>query len=218
MQNGRLPRSALARIAHPTYRVYLRRDAAAAWNSMCLASPIALWVAGAISAYRNYAEQVRAKAIYGDNAATPGTSNHGLGIAVDLAALAMRAAIDRIGRKFGWAKAWSDASWEWWHLRWREGVWKPRPNPGISRRYPVLRKGSGGPGQARFVKEVQRCLRKAGFPAAEPTGEYGPGTRDRVRDFQALAGLRADGVVGTKAWLKLRSRRIRREVKRRRNA
>lgn len=35
-------------------------------------------------AYRTYAQQVLLKAAKGDLAATPGTSNHGLGLAVDL--------------------------------------------------------------------------------------------------------------------------------------
>ena len=210
--NGRLPRSALARIWHPTFAIYLRKDAAAAWNSMALASPIAIYVNGAISAYRTYAQQVEAKRIYGSNAATPGTSNHGWGLAVDLASTAIRAVIDRIGRPFGWAKEWSDASWEWWHLRWREGVWKQRPNPGISRKYPVLREGSGGPGQERFVREVRKRLRQSGF-AAGKSGEFTGDLRSMVGNFQRAVGLKPDGVVGPKTWIKLRSRRIRRRVK-----
>ncbi len=67
--------------------------------------------------YRSYARQVQAKRIYGSNAATPGSSNHGLGRAVDLMTAAQRRAIDKVGVPYGWAKRTSDASWEWWHLR-----------------------------------------------------------------------------------------------------
>jgi hypothetical protein len=80
--------------------------------------------------YRTYARQVLAKRVFGSNAATPGTSNHGLARAVDLHSGAQRSAIDRIGRGFGWAKAWSDASWEWWHLRGIEvSGFEPKPDP-----------------------------------------------------------------------------------------
>lgn len=67
--------------------------------------------------YRSLARQVLAKRTYGSNAAVPGTSNHGLARAVDLMTRAQRAASDRWGAQFGWLKAWSDAAWEWWHLR-----------------------------------------------------------------------------------------------------
>lgn len=59
------------------------------------------------------------------NAAVPGTSNHGLGTAVDLMNMTQRRWIDRKGAKYGWSKRWSDAPHEFWHLKWRPGVWKP---------------------------------------------------------------------------------------------
>lgn len=80
--------------------------------------------------YRSYSRQVLAKRIYGSNAATPGTSNHGLGRAVDLMTQAQRTSSDRIGAQYGWLKAWSDASWEWWHLRGVKTMRPPRkPDP-----------------------------------------------------------------------------------------
>jgi len=78
--------------------------------------------------YRSYARQVLAKRIYGSNAAWPGTSNHGWALATDLMTAAQRNAIDRIGAAYGWAKRWSDASWEWWHLKWRSGIYQPKPD------------------------------------------------------------------------------------------
>lgn len=59
----------------------------------------------------------------GNLAAHPGTSNHGAGIAVDVATPSMRAMIDHIGARYGWEKRTSDAPSEWWHLKWREGSW-----------------------------------------------------------------------------------------------
>lgn len=117
--NGRLPVSALAPIAGGQ----LRKDAAAAWNSMNNVSRtrfgITLLPLGGLSSYRNYAGQVY---LYGVSrpgwAAKPGTSNHGWGTTVDLKNRAMRAVIDEIGHKYGFSKRCSDASWEWWHIKW----------------------------------------------------------------------------------------------------
>jgi hypothetical protein len=126
-ENGNLPQSALGEIYHPQYTVYLEKDAAAAWTALreyCLARGVDMYPNGANSAYRTYAQQVEMKKLYGSNAATPGTSNHGLGIAVDVATQEMRTAIDKWGAQFGWSKKWSDASWEWWHIKYKAGVWK----------------------------------------------------------------------------------------------
>jgi hypothetical protein len=35
----------------------------------------------------------------------------------------MRSMLDRIGHEYGWAKEWSDAQSEWWHIKYRAGVW-----------------------------------------------------------------------------------------------
>lgn len=128
--NGRFPDSALSPIAQGR----LRHDAARAWNAMNAESQrsyrLTIVPMGSMSSYRTYSQQVY---LYGTSrpgwAAVPGTSNHGWAIAVDLKTRTMRTVIDRIGRKYGWAKDWSDASWEWWHMKWREGIWKPRPDP-----------------------------------------------------------------------------------------
>jgi len=48
---------------------------------------------------------------------------------VDLMSFAQRRAIDILGAAFGFSKSWSDASWEWWHIKYRFGVWEPRPDP-----------------------------------------------------------------------------------------
>lgn len=204
--NGRLPRSALARIYHPTLVLYLEKHAAASWNTMRLyftQHGTDIYPGGSISAYRTFDEQVVAKRIYGANAATPGTSNHGWGLAVDLATTGMRGDLDRWGSQFGWAKRWSDASWEWWHIKYASGVWRERPDPGVSSRFPVLRRGSGGPGQDVVVKDVQRRLAHHHFPC-RVTGSFGAKTEAALKAFQAFYGLRADGVVHEATWRKLR--------------
>lgn len=208
--NGRLPRSELARVYHPQHVVYLQKDAAAAWNTMFMfvrrTFKVSLYPNGAISAYRTYDQQVYAKRVYGSNAAEPGTSNHGLGLAVDLATRVMRSLIDRCGKHFGWAKVWSDASWEWWHLKWRAGEWSERPDPGWDYENPRLRFKSGGRGQKWAVKKLQRRLRKHGHKKVKVDGNFGKRTVTAVKLFQKRRGIKVDGEVGPMTWAKLRAR------------
>lgn len=128
--NGRLPADALAAIPGG----HLRKDAAAAWNAMNAESirrfGIHLHPLGPASSYRTLSQQDylwdHVEHPHDTNwVAEPGTSNHGWGLAVDLATRQMRWVIDQIGVKYGWAKKWSDAPGEWWHIKWRPGVWHP---------------------------------------------------------------------------------------------
>lgn len=131
--NGYVPSSALDPL--PGSNSGLLKPAAFAYKAMHYASVKAFGIPLTIidgqvgRTYRSYYRQVLAKRIYGSNAAWPGTSNHGLALAVDLLTKAQRWAIDKIGRQFGWAKIWSDAIWEWWHLKWRWGSYHRRPDP-----------------------------------------------------------------------------------------
>jgi hypothetical protein len=203
--NGRLSRSTLAPIPGPTpgSTCYLRKDAAAAWNAMNEESKrrygITLRPLGMMSAYRTYDQQVYlwntvAHAHDPNWVARPGTSNHGWGIAVDLQTRQMRWVIDQIGRKYGYAKAWSDAPVEWWHIRYRPGVWKGKT-------FKPLRHNSQGP----RVKWVQRRLRSKGFKSVPGKGKKGYGffgktTVSAVKRFQKAHKLKADGVVGPTTW------------------
>jgi hypothetical protein len=196
--NGRMSASELAPIA----RGSLRKDAAAAWNAMNLAAHsrygVTLLPTGPMSSYRTYAQQVYLWGLYrsgrGNLAATPGSSNHGLGLAVDVATPQMRSIIDKIGAPFGWAKRWSDAPSEWWHIRWRPGVFKPRPAS------PVVRQHMSG----HAVGELQRLLHHKGMRAPR-NGYFGIATVAAVKRFQKKHKLKADGVVGPATWKTLRS-------------
>jgi hypothetical protein len=126
--NGKLPASDLA----PIHQGQLAKanGCAASWNAMNVEARrlgVELRPTGPRSSYRTYQQQVDLYNDYlagrGALAAKPGTSNHGLGLAVDVATQQMRTVIDRIGRQYGWAKSWSDAPSEWWHLKHRAGVW-----------------------------------------------------------------------------------------------
>jgi len=70
---------------------------------------------GITDAYRDYAEQVRAKEIYGDGAATPGQSNHGWALAVDFGTGI--ATFDT--PQYNWMKAHAPA-YGWIHPDWAE--------------------------------------------------------------------------------------------------
>jgi hypothetical protein len=124
--NGRLPDSALRAIPGGRLEIH----AAAAWNAMNEATGGDLRPLGPNSSYRLYAMQVYYYNLMlsgkGNLAAFPGTSNHGWGKAVDLAAQFMRSIIDRVGRAFGWAKV--EAPSEWWHVNY-VGGFTPRPDP-----------------------------------------------------------------------------------------
>jgi hypothetical protein len=137
------------------------------------------------------------------NAAVPGTSNHGWGLAVDVP-LWVRRVVDRIGAKFGWCKCWSDAAQEWWHLKWRAGAWERRPDPGTDPRRPRLARGSGGPGQARWVRRAQRRLRAHGR-RVRVGGRLGRRTCAAVRRFKRAHRLPRDCEIAGRTWRQLRA-------------
>ena len=55
---------------------------------------------------------------------------------------------------------------------------------------------SGAQGDA--VRELQKQLKKLGFYSGNVDGDYGPGTENAVKRFQAQYGLTADGVAGAR--------------------
>jgi putative peptidoglycan binding protein/D-alanyl-D-alanine carboxypeptidase-like protein len=203
--NGRLPASSLAPIAGGR----LIRPAAAAFNAMNAESQrrfgVTLRPTGPVSSYRPISAQWYFWNLYrsgrGNLAAYPGTSNHGWGLAVDFASPQMRAIVDRIGAKYGWAKRWSDAPSEWWHIRWRSGVWHGRVPPPAHR---TLRRGSRG----RDVGRLQWRLRQLGHKRVPAKGKrgrryFGASTVRAVKTFQKNHHLKPDGVVGPATWTRL---------------
>jgi LysM repeat protein len=112
----------LGAIPSPSGTMYLRSDAASAWNSMRQESlnryGVDLYPEGPLGAYRTYDQQAELYRQYlngtGALAAPPGSSEHNLGIALDLATPQMRSIVDSIGPAFGWTKV--TAPEEWWHV------------------------------------------------------------------------------------------------------
>jgi len=86
--------------------------------------------------YRTFAEQQyfwdEYQAGRGSLAAVPGTSAHGLGIAVDVATPEMALLINKLGAPYGWQKKWSDGASEWWHFKYAavHDTHKGSPTPG----------------------------------------------------------------------------------------
>ena len=157
---------------------------------------------------------------YPATAATPGNSNHGLGLALDLAEEydadsapdAIRSQwvqwlVNNAGR-FGIS---AELQSEPWHWRYVAGDRIPQavldferginvtpqqdPNPVLVFAYPgtPLRVGSKG----ESVKLVQAKV------GAKPDGDFGPATERRVKAWQSQNRLLADGVVGPVTWKKM---------------
>jgi murein L,D-transpeptidase YcbB/YkuD len=189
--NGRYPESALAKIPGGQ----LSKPYAVRWNCMCFAARAldgsCPMPNGPMSSYRTHTQQVFLRRQWCGrgqchNAAMPGTSNHGLGRAVDNNNTPQ--AYKR-GKPYG-IRPPSDAPWEGWHVLVRtEGRTKVVPR--------TLRKGSR-PGAD--VRAVQKLLRHEGYLPRKwkLNDSYSLRVRRAVRAFQKAHGLRADGVVGPK--------------------
>ena len=180
-----------------------RRSAAAAWNTMRLfllqryGARGDIYPEGPLGAYRNFEGQVLCKKQFGTNAATPGRSNHGWGHAVDVAEHHMADLVDEHGGAFGWHH-W-DAKWEWWHREYDGGF--HRPDPGPDQRNPILRKGSGGPGQDTHVATRPAAAEHAATTLGlDDDGDFGRDTDKAVRAFQRTAAYARTGSSMPATW------------------
>jgi len=196
----------------------MAHDAAAAWNAAAVRAHVAtgtwLQTNGSDSAYRPYSRQVYWRNYWCSrgacqNAAIPGTSNHGLGRAADVTPTT-GSLLERYGAPYGWRRACSDAPWESWHWKWCGG-WSGRdpgpygrgsPGAGPVDRTPTLRKGD----KSKAVRRAQRLLREWNIGVARPRvdGSFGPRTKRAVEQFQRIRGLKPDGVIGERTWRRLR--------------
>ena len=67
--------------------------------------------------------------------------------------------------------------------------------------------GTCGPGDyGNAVKKVQQRLKKLGYYTGTADGDYGPGTKTAVKNFQKRNGLTANGKVNKKTLTKLNSK------------
>ena len=70
----------------------------------------------------------------------------------------------------------------------------------------TAKKVAGGSATASLkpsTREIQQALKNAGFYQGSLDGKMGPMTRDAVKEFQRVHGLKDDGVVGKQTWGKL---------------
>jgi hypothetical protein len=120
LHNGNLPDSILAPVAGGR----MRKDAAARFNVMNVAlrarGQRTVVLNGSISGYRPFSAQVMLRQQWCargacQNAAVPGSSNHGWGIAGDANWMSTSQAFVTINHYFD--KSCSDAPWESWHRR-----------------------------------------------------------------------------------------------------
>ncbi|WP_435299239.1 D-alanyl-D-alanine carboxypeptidase family protein [Timonella sp. A28] len=122
--NGQLPTSAMSELKGASGH-YARKDAALLFNEMNKAFKAKFGRNIKLTdSYRSYGSQVATKAAKGWLAATPGTSNHGWGLALDLSGAeatwgtAERNWLVKNGSKYGWISPdWAQTSkpepWHW---------------------------------------------------------------------------------------------------------
>lgn len=154
-------------------------------------------------------------------AATPGTSNHGWGLAIDTALGAHPKDATPITPALGWLVENAPEygfSWELksepWHIRYVTGDKIPQAvldfeagTPRVEKpvvqeedyRRQTCRRGMRG---NNAVREMQERLTKAGFRTSAD-GWFGRKTEQSLRKFQASNGLTVDAICGPKTWRKL---------------
>lgn len=159
-------------------------------------------------------------------AATPGTSNHGLGLALDVCELRADGSVIGIAGSKAWNWVRENAvmygfSWEVqsepWHLRLftgdnptqlvtdffsagQETPWPPFiPEQGVFGLWPLAVKPSIGPGSSGdIVRYLQGVIMFKAGGNINVNGIYDGQTEMRVRDLQRFFGLTVDGWCGAK--------------------
>ena len=211
MANGNLNRRALASVPQGGL---LRKDAARAYNALnryCLTRHgQGLRHAGDGATYRrlgrpgDYARGGAFTQWYaweryqqgGNLAASPGTSNHGLGAACDFVTIDL---VRNYGSKFGWRK--TEGFSEPWHYCYVAGNYEAVAYWSQVHTGDVMRYGDKGSG----VRSLKILLRRHGrwsYPSMGST--FGVLTSRAVKRFQRANGLQVDGVVGKGTWRLLR--------------
>jgi hypothetical protein len=196
-ENGRISDSELAEV--PGGR--LAAEAAANWLALRQKGgrELGVWIApiGPRGSYRTYADQEYFWQLYqsgrGNLAARPGTSNHGWGHAVDLAAPAsMRPVIDRFGATYGWR--WGEARSENWHVTYY-GNGKASAAELKKIDHPSLKVGDSGDD----VRKVQKWLAANGAAIAID-GDLGPATLKAVKNMYRAYGHEPHDKFGDVGW------------------
>lgn len=180
-ENGRLTAAELSPIAGGQ----LANAAARSWNAPGGPADHGLRPGGPMSSYRTLAEQEYLYRLYeegkGSLAAYPGTSNHGLGVAIDCPNLWEQFWLHASGTKFGWQK--TEAFSEPWHWNWTGGE-------------VVLKPGHRG----RWVRKYRSRLRFLGYQMRRGR-RFDLQMKGHVETFQKRHGLKVTGEIdGTTAY------------------
>ena len=78
--------------------------------------------------------------------------------------------------------------------------------PSTSLRHSTIREtASAGSFAKPSTRAIQEALKNAGFYQGAVDGKWGPKTREAVKEFQRVHGLKDDGVVGRHTWAKLQT-------------
>ena len=188
-------------------------EAALTWNAMRAAyvadggNADRFRPGGPDSSARTLASQRALKALWTaqgqpHKAATPGTSNHGWGIAVDIQTPDCQAWILRNGARFGWSHDEGARVGEAWHFRYvgaskvTLAKLKRDPLAGYTkaerrwvREYDRLLRTSRDPQRRTVLRRVMTAQRKRIWHLSQPHGAGGDGkgwTRLRVRRYSSL--------------------------------
>lgn len=134
--------------------------------------------------------------------ATPGYSNHGSGVAVDISGTGgfdgtVYRRLAALAPKYGWTNTEGRAIKEPWH--WGFTGKAPAAKKRKPKRLKTLRRGSSG----WQVRLLQHRLKGAGLYEGVVDDRFGAMTEAAVKRFQKSRGLVADGVVGPHTWFEL---------------
>jgi hypothetical protein len=138
--------------------------------------------------------------------ATPGRSNHNLGIAVDVHSAGEPKRLNWLianVKDFGFS--WEVVPSEPWHLRY---VCGDNPPPAVVAftsgqpivESPIVNLAVAPPTSARKneKKELQQALKDKGFYKGPVDGDIGPKTKAAIKAFKIANGLLANSIVGPK--------------------
>lgn len=195
--NGHLTKAELA----PIPGGFLCVEAAAAWNAPGGPASAGLRPGGPDSSYRPYDRQVYWRSYWCGlgkcyNAAVPGTSNHGLGRAVDIPKAWEQAWMREHGAKYGWAK--TEAPDEPWHWTFIGGVGPFKPA------FDVLKHGDKGKRVVHYTKRLAYIRDEhGGRYLSRWYWKYKSPVVTSVHRFQLHHGLTPDGEIGLRTGHKI---------------
>ena len=197
-RNGRLPESDLASIPGGK----LEKEAAAAWNAMrreiIRRGGPAISPGGPDSSYRSFVRQVYWKNYWANlgqpqKAATPGTSNHGWGRAVDEPRSDSQRWILKLGPKYGWSHAEGASVGEPWHFTYIGGYKPGKSEDPLTKserawvnEYKKLKAANENKARRANLRRRMTQQRKAIWRAAQRSGWNIANRRERYRILRGL--------------------------------